>query len=155
MNQRYDILNRAKQKGQPALIELPRVNLKDNPLRQRKLQIVEEHRRIIREDGEVYAYVKKHPELCPPVGTIFYLRNQYGVKAKLTVKMVFAGMPGTTRELFPASEQPEHLRDKAFPLPQTEGIRGPYWVQWADSDAWERYQQQQGKPLKPWLSETK
>lgn len=151
---RYDILNVAKSKGQPALIELPRISRKDQPRSRVRAELAKQRiQEVIDDEGKFYDYTLEHPELCPPVGTVFYIQNQYGVKAKLTVKMVFRGLPGTSFELLPMSEQPEHLRDSQI-LTEHIGRAGrPGWVQWADRDAWERYQRQQGRSLRPWEEE--
>lgn len=142
MGMRHDILSRAKRKGQATLIELPSVRWKDNPLQRVKAKREETQERITRvqSEGEMFEYTFEHPELCPPIGAVIFIVSPYGVKAKLTVKMVFRGLPGTSFELLPMSEQPEHLRDKKLLAIHTEGCGRPNWVQWADTDMWNRWQ---------------
>jgi len=150
---KYDILNRAKCKGQGILLELPSAPLKYRPRSKVKHELVKQHREeIVQGEGAFYDYTKEHPELCPPMGTVFYIKNQYGVKAKLTVKLVLNGLPGTEFELLPFSEQPKHLHNPLFLAEQIGGGHWSNWVNWPDGYAWELYQEQQGKPLKPWES---
>lgn len=92
-----------------------------------------------------YDYALEHPELCPPVGTEFQVCNQYGVRAKIIVKTVIRGLPGTLEEILPASEQPEHLRDSQILAVHTKGLGQPGWVQWADVNTWNLYQQKMGR----------
>ena len=141
MNYKYDIQNQAKKKGQGVLVELPRISGKNNPLRVKRVMLVEKRRELIVEDSKVWDYAKEHPELCPPVGTVMYMRNQYGVKAKKTVTMTFAGMPGTMVEVLPMVEQPEHLREEALLARHTAGIGRPNWTSWADDHAWRMWQE--------------
>lgn len=152
---KYDIFNIAKRRGQEALIELPRVGRKDNPSIRLKAKDLERIKRgeNVKKEAEVYEYAREHPDLCPHVGTVIKIRNQYGVRAKLTVKMVLGGLPATEFELLPMSEQPERLQDSAILAKHAAGCGRPGWVQWADRDAWERYQQLQGRSLRPWEDE--
>lgn len=151
---KYDILSMAKGKGQSALLELPRAKRKDRP----KAAVVDELRKlhrstVVQSEADMYAYTLAHPELCPPVGTIIQLRNEYGVKAKVTVDMVLRGLPGTILELLPAAEQPEHLRDPVFLEAQAKGAGRPGWTQWADTRAWKDWQKIHGRSTTPWLEE--
>ncbi len=140
MKYKYDIQNQAKVKGQGVLVELPRVSGKDNPLRVKRVEFFEKRRELVAEGGKVFAYAKEHPELCPPMGTVLYMRNEYGVKAKLTVTFVSNGMPGTMAEILPIAEQPEHLRDEALLARHTAGIGRSGWTSWADEHAWRMWQ---------------
>lgn len=70
------------------------------------------------------------------------IANEYGIRATLTVQIVFRGMPGTVFELLPLSQQPEHLRDEALLAMHTKDCGRPGWVQWADVFAWKLWQEQ-------------
>lgn len=138
----YDIINRAARKGQPALLSLPRVALKDNPRRQLGKIIADERRAKIVEQGAIYKIARESPELCPPIGTSIFFKNEYGLKIRVTVKMILNGLPGTVTELFPIEDQPEHLRDPDLlkHYEQLYQIR-PNWTRWADESAWYAWQE--------------
>jgi hypothetical protein len=141
--ERYDILNRAKQKGQAALIELPRVSRKDNPLPRVKAGrlIAEKVKVEIKKEADFFTYAKEHPELCPPVGTEINIQNEYGVKVRLTVKWIGGGLPATLVEMCPILEQPEHLQDSEILRKQLAGAGRPGWIQWPDTHAWHLWQE--------------
>ena len=147
---RYDILNRAKNRGQGALLELPRVSRKDNPKSKLSDEICRQRRAKIQEESNLYKYALAHPDLCPPVGTEFLLCNQYGIKAKVIVKMVLNGLPGTEFELLPLSEQPEHLRDRDMIAKHIRDQKLGFTC-WADTRIWEMYQKQQCRQTNPWI----
>lgn len=149
-NMKYDTLNMAARKGQPALMELPRVELKDNAKRLDRVKIVNEHRETVQEQGIIYKYAKEHPELCPPIGAKLLCNDSYGIKFKLVVEGMIEGLPATRFELFPMAEQPEHLRDMNLITIHEPLARWPHWLMWSDTYAWQNYQILVGRSPTPW-----
>lgn len=84
--------------------------------------------------GKAYPYAEKHPELCPPIGTVIRYRNKYGVVAIGTVRFVMNGLPGIERKPAPMEEQPPHLRDAELIAQhfKTAGMRLG-WTMWPDN----------------------
>ena len=131
-----------KNEKQGVLLEVQKLPNKDNPKYLEFDARVEAYRENLK--GKIYDFALEHPELCPPIGTVFYLQNEYGVKAKLTVKMVLRGLPGTEAELLPMTEQLEHLRDSDILAEHMQELGQPGFTHWANTFTWELWQRRNG-----------
>lgn len=101
--------------------------------------------REIQKQADLFKFAKEHPESCPPVGASLIYTSEYGVKLKVTVTMVFRGLPGTTDELLPLAEQPEHLQGNPELLAShTVGIRRKGWTSHADVVFYKDWQRHKG-----------
>ena len=138
---KWDYFLSQEQKGQYILLEADKCR---SARRQRARAFLRQCREeTLPLEEKMYAFADEHPELCPPVGSYLYYRSQYGVKIKVTVKVIIHDKPGTQVEILPMSEQPEYLRQPELLAQHTRGLR-PSWVRWADMGFYEDWNKLKG-----------